>query len=172
MAFEYVSIPSEIAATRHLSWTDKAVLGFMVGFKGKFRASNRYIAECLGMGEKTVEAALTRLRKGGYVKGRTPTNRGGQPLRIKEQTPTNQGGEPLRIKDIYYRDNKDDNKDDNKGVSLSVVVEKKENDEVVAAPPKPAGCPLAARESNKALALRAIRRARRNSALERRESLA
>ena len=87
MAFEYVSIPSEIAATRHLSWTDKAVLGFMVGFRGKFRASNRYIAECLGMREKTVEAALTRLRKGGYVKGRAPTNRGGQPLRIKGMNP-------------------------------------------------------------------------------------
>lgn len=172
MAFEYVSIPSEVAGNRKLSWNDKAVLGFMLGFNGKFRASNRYIAECLGMCEKTVEAALTRLRKGGYVKRRTPTNRGGQPLRIKDKTPTNQGAQPLRIKDIYYRDNKDDNNDDSKGGSLSVVEEKKENDEVVAAPPKPAGCPLAAREANKALALRAIRRARHNSALDRRESLA
>ena len=172
MAFEYVSIPQSVAQSRKLSWNEKAILGFMMGFKGRFRASNVYVAECLGMCPKTVENTLTRMRKKGLIAGRKPLRSGGGTPTIREVNPYDQGVKTPTIREHIIKNKKDDRKEDNKGGSLSVVEEKKENDEVAAALPKPAGCPLAAREANKALGLRAVLRSRRNSALERRESLA
>lgn len=64
-------VAKSILASKDLTATDKLLLGYMLSF-GEFFASNAHVAMRLGVGESTVANAMVRLRRKGYIKGRTP----------------------------------------------------------------------------------------------------
>lgn len=61
--------PKAILALK-IPHAQKLILGFIAGFKGNCFASDAYIAENLGMSEKTVANNLSALRKRGLLEGR------------------------------------------------------------------------------------------------------
>lgn len=81
MAFEYVKIPAWVLKRDDIGGNEKIILGYMLGFNGNFRASNRHMAECAGLTEGTIENILTKLRSKGLVRGRTPLGDGVDPTR-------------------------------------------------------------------------------------------
>ena len=182
---QFVKLDYDLIRQRGFSLQDKIIWAYIQGFP-VFNAKNSTIARVLGISPAAVKQALWRLRKATGTKGGAFVRSKTIPERVTGVIPTVTPEIPTVTPEIPQRNTRDtfpigplDKVLDNTLDSCYIAeigsnggVEKKENDEAVAAPPKPAGCPLAAREANKALALGAIRRARRNSALESRESLA
>jgi hypothetical protein len=53
-------IPSAILGSEH-SHAEKMVLAFVAGFPDGYRGSDRYIAECLHLNQRTVERVVSSL---------------------------------------------------------------------------------------------------------------
>ena len=70
--FEGVWIPAALFNAQDLTFTEKVMLGYMISFKKKCFASDLHIANRLGTTEQVVANMFTRLRKKGWMIGRTP----------------------------------------------------------------------------------------------------
>ena len=68
-AFKGIWIPADLLKRQDLTPNEKFVLGYCASFEKCF-ASDRHIAESIGMNEGTLRNILTGLRKKGIVNGR------------------------------------------------------------------------------------------------------
>ena len=68
--FKGAWIPRDILSNRNLSANEKLLLGYAMSFKGKCFASDRHLAERLGLTPKGVANLLSGLRRKGILKGR------------------------------------------------------------------------------------------------------
>jgi len=74
--FKGAWIPRDILSNRNLSANEKLLLGYAMSFNGKCFASDRHLAERLGLTPKGVANLLSGLRRKGILKGRDFPNEG------------------------------------------------------------------------------------------------
>lgn len=67
---KFIQIPIEIWTNRNLTWSEKLVWSEIDSYTGPNQdcyASNKYIADFLGLQEGTVANAIVKLKKLGYI---------------------------------------------------------------------------------------------------------
>jgi hypothetical protein len=74
--FKGAWIPRDLLSHRNLSANEKLLLGYAMSFNGKCFASDRHLAERLGLTPKGVANLLSGLRRKGILRGRDFPNEG------------------------------------------------------------------------------------------------
>lgn len=107
MAFEFVLIPAEISERVDLNGNEKLVLSFVLGFSGKFRASNEYVGKCVGLSAGSVANIMSKLRKKGLMQGRRADRSPSSSGEPSTSSP-NEAKPSLPSEQIVYMDNIED----------------------------------------------------------------